>query len=63
MKTREDVRRLYCIVQNYASALEDQEFIDSWRIVKYSEEYEKAVFELAELLKEIDSGYEETDTR
>lgn len=57
MKTKEDIRRLYIVAQNYASALEDEDFIDSWRFVKYSEEYGKAVFELAELLKELESAH------
>lgn len=59
--TKEDVRRLYCVAQNYASALDDEEFIDSWRFVKYRDEYMASAFEIAKLLKEIHNGYKETN--
>ena len=45
--TKEDVRRLYCVAQNYASALDDEEFIDSWRFVQYHDKYLNSVHEIA----------------
>lgn len=60
--TKEDVRRLYCVAQNYASALDDEEFIDSWRFVQCHDKYLNSVHEIAKLLKEIDSGYKEANS-
>lgn len=37
--SEEDLQCLYCIVLNYKSAVDDVDFIDSWRFVDFKEKY------------------------
>lgn len=51
---KDEVQSLYCQISNYVSAVEDIDFIDSWRAVKYEDEYLKLAPRLLKLLEELE---------
>lgn len=52
----EEIQSLLCCVSSYLSGLEDIDFIDSWRLVKYREEYLDAAPKLLDLLMELQNN-------
>lgn len=51
--SEEDLQCLYCIVLNYKSAVDDVDFIDSWRFVDFQEKYLNAAPKILNLLKQL----------
>ena len=57
--SKDELQALYCTVSNYKSAVEDVEFIDSWRFVDFRDKYLEAAPTILGLIKQLQEKQDE----
>lgn len=57
--SKDELQAIYCIVSNYKSAVQDSDFIDSWRFVDFQDKYLEAAPKILKIIEELQGKQDE----